>query len=95
MKRRLWNIYHHYDNDGEYGDAIPVCQHVATIAATEEEIEEFLKKWNRPRIYESPYADLWFGRVTAEMVVVQTTESIIPYDEKLFLHEDDYVIEDE
>ena len=93
MKRTLWNIYHHYDNCGENGDAIPVCEHVATIAATEEEIAEFLQKWNRPRIYESPYADLYFGHVTAEIVVVKTTESIIPYDEKLFLN--DFVIEEE
>ena len=91
----LWNIYHHYDNCGEYGDAIHVRKHVGTIAATEEEIAEFLKKWDKPRIYESPYGDLWFGHVTAEMVVAKTTQSIIPYDEKEFLYEDDYVIEEE
>ena len=96
MAKKLWNIFHVYDTDGGFGDAITQTELVGTVEATDEEIAEFVKKWNNPQVYDSPYADLYFGGVFVDEVKIENLATLIPYDAKCFLHyQDDYVIKEE
>lgn len=78
----LYNIYHCYDVDGGFGDAVPQREHVALVEATEEEIIEFLNHWDRPRVYDIPYAKLKEHHVEAEIVKIQELKDVQPYDPK-------------
>lgn len=78
-EKKLYAIYHTYDTDGGFGDAIPQTDHVATVMATEEEIKEFLDKWCKPEVYEHPYADLSCHYVHAEPVEVVELAACEPY----------------
>ena len=79
-KKQSWMITHEYDTDGGFGDAITVRDVVAIVEATEEEIDAFLKEWNKPRIYDRPYANLYEHYVTADPVEVQDLSKVVPYD---------------
>jgi len=79
----LYNIYHNYDVDGGFGDAVPASELVGTVEATPEEIAEFLKVWDKPRIYERPYSCLYHHGISAEPVtpvVVADLKTFQPYD---------------
>ena len=77
--KALWAIYGGEDVDGGYGDAIPTSWHIATVLATEDEIEAFVKKWNKPEVYDIPYDSLECHRVYAERIEIVDLESVIPY----------------
>lgn len=79
MSKKLWNVFHCYDVDGGFGDAIPAEDLVGTVEATDEEMEAFLQKWNQPEVYEHPYADLECHFVQAVEVTVQTLDGFEPY----------------
>lgn len=76
----LYNIYHIYDVDGGFGDAVEQKRHVGAVEATEKEMEEFLSIWNKPRIYDNPYSSLYHHCVKAEPVEVKPLDEIVPYD---------------
>jgi len=75
----LYNIYHAYDVDGGFGDAIGEQDYVATVEATEKEIEEFKKEWDKPRIYSRPYADLYEHSIVVEKINVVNIKDVVPY----------------
>ena len=56
--KKLYIIVHYYDVDGGFGDAIPREEVIATVWATEEETKSFLEKYDKPYVYDTPYADL-------------------------------------
>jgi len=82
MEKKLWNVYEERDEDGGFGDAIYTRIHVGTVLATDQEIEEFLKVWDKPRIYDHPYDDLYEHHVVAESISLMDIESLQPYDPK-------------
>ena len=78
-EKRMYAIYHIYDADGGFGDAVMEEDHVATVMATEEEIKVFLKKWDKPEVYEHPYDDLACHHVRAEVVELEDLNTLEPY----------------
>lgn len=94
MAVKLYNIFHAYDTDGGFGDAVPQTKLVATVWANEAEIAEFLEKWDKPQVYDQPYADLCFGHVYAEPVDVVPLSDVTPYNSEHFLGIEDFVEEE-
>ena len=78
--RKLYNIFHQFDVDGGFGDAVGKRMHVGLVKATEEEIKNFLEIWDKPRVYEHPYSDLYEHSVVAEEVKVAELKDVVPYD---------------
>ena len=78
--KHLWNVFHEYDVDGGFGDAIPQRDLVGTAFASEYEVDQYLKKWDKPEVYEKPYASLYNHGISVERAEVSPSlEEIIPY----------------
>lgn len=58
----IYNVYHKYDTDGGFGDAIPVDELVASFA-NGDDATEFVNKYSNPHIYNRPYNDLYCGEL--------------------------------
>lgn len=80
----IWAIFHCYDEDGGYGDAVPQEVMVGSCMATEQEIEEFLQKWDKPEVYDHPYDDLVCHGVRAEKIDLKELKDIKPYGDDYF-----------
>ena len=76
----FYNIFHCYDVDGGFGDAVHKRECVATVKATEKQIDNFIKEWNKPRIYERPYSCLYEHSIRVEKIEIKDINSVIPYD---------------
>ena len=59
---KVYIIRHFYDVDGGFGDAIET-EKIIAIFKTEEEAKEFVKKYENPHVYDTPYSDLYCGRL--------------------------------
>lgn len=75
----LYAIYHCYDVDGGFGDAVSQDTLVGICYATQEEIDEFLAEWDKPEVYDKPYADLYHHCVRADQLSVSELKDIVPY----------------
>ena len=53
MKRYL--VFYEYDEDGGFGDRIPVNEFIGVLEGTDEEIDNFLNVYDNPKIYSIPY----------------------------------------
>ena len=78
-QKHMYAVYHMYDTDGGFGDAIPQENMVGIVMATEEEINAFVEKWDKPEVYDRPYADLYHHIVRAEKIDITTLEELRPY----------------
>lgn len=78
-EKKLWNIYHCYGADGGFGDYVPQTVNVGTVEATEDEIKDFVDKWDQPEIYDKPYDELDCHHVYAEPVEVVALSGFEPY----------------
>ena len=59
---RLFGIYHGYDVDGGFGDA--VCQEdLLFVSNSKETAEAYAKKWDNSHVYDKPYANLYCGEL--------------------------------
>lgn len=72
----LYNVYHIYDEDGGFGDAVSMEQHVATVECTKEEIEEFIKEFDKTEAYDHPYATLECHTIRVEEARTVTMEEL-------------------
>lgn len=79
MEKKLWNIFHSYGTDGGFGDYVLQENLAGTVEATDEEIKEYLEKWNKPEIYDTPYDELDCHNVTAEEIIVKKLHELEPY----------------
>lgn len=79
MAKKSWNIFHQYDVDGGFGDPVATEDLVATVEATDEEIKEFLRVWNKPEVYSRPYCDLYHHGVQAVEVKMTKLCDVVPY----------------
>ncbi len=77
----LWAIYHGYTVDGGYGDAVWEEEMVGVVWATKSEIQEFVKKYNNPIVYDHPYDELTAHHIRAEKIKITDISSIKPYGE--------------
>ena len=73
---KVFGVFHKFDVDGGFGDAITEEELICTFD-TLEKAEEFKKKYEDPHIYECPYDDLECG----ELIVRELPSS---YDESGF-----------
>lgn len=76
-----YNIYHISDiYDGR--SSIPVQQkkYIGLVRATEEEIAEYLKIWNKPRVYYHMYDKLYEHTIAAVRVEVKELNDLQPYN---------------
>ena len=79
--KELWTIYHGYSVDGGYGDAIWEEEAIATVEATEDEINEFVKKYDNPIVYDHPYDDLTAHHIWANKIEIKDIHDVKPYGE--------------
>lgn len=93
MKKRFL-VYHAYDVDGGFGDAVGQKDCVGMIEATDEEASKYVEKYSRQYTYDHPYSALTAGTIVLEELpqLLDLDKDPIPdcrnwgYD---FSHEDD------
>ena len=103
----LYGIYHCWDTDGGYGDAIGQEQLIA-ITDSEDVASEYVKKWSKEHLYDTPYAELSCGILRYEELpelITDTSRAPHEIDEHLgwafdendprYKSEYDFVNEDE
>ena len=67
---KVYSVYHRYDVDGGFGDAVPQEEHVATFES-KTDAEMFVLKYSKPRVYAEPYNKLYCNEY-----VIRETEII-------------------
>ncbi len=75
-KMKTFGVFHIFDVDGGFGDAIPQEDLICTFNS-EEEAKDFIKKFEKPHVYDCPYQCLECGKL--ELRELPTT-----YNEKDF-----------
>lgn len=70
MEKKLFAVFHEYDVDGGFGDAVGTSDFVGCIYATDEEAKAYLEKWDKPKVYAHPYSDLYCFGVKLEEVKI-------------------------
>lgn len=83
---KIYNVVHHYDVDGGFGDAIPKSK-VLYIFSNKAEAEKFVEKYNNPHCYRKPYSELWCGELVVEEKTIYDTadelaDKVYDYDGK-------------
>lgn len=58
--KKTYDVYHIYDIDGGFGDAVYEESKVATFES-KEDAEKFVEKFNNPHVYYKPYDELNCG----------------------------------
>ena len=72
----VYGIFHCYDVDGGFGDAIPNRDLLFIINGTEEDAKAYCEKWSKPHIYDRPYAALQIGRLWYKQIMQVDPEDI-------------------
>lgn len=80
MSNNPYLVKHRYDVDGGYGDAVEKDDVVA-IFRTHEDAEAFVKRFEDPHIYDTPYNELRCGILYIEEIEY-TDPSILDTDPK-------------
>lgn len=73
---KTFGVFHKFDVDGGFGDAIPQEELICTFNSVEE-AWDFIKKYEKPHVYDCPYQCLECGQL--ELRELPTT-----YNEKDF-----------
>ncbi len=83
----MFGIYHRYDVDGGFGDAIGK-QDLIAFCESEEIAKKYCEMHDRTQVYDSPYSDLYKGTLAYEELDVPTiTEENVsesPWNEDYF-----------
>lgn len=77
----FWNLYHITD----VYDGSRITQKMTflgMVESTKEEIDQFLKEWNKPRVYYYPYDKLFEHTIVATQVKKVDLKEISPYNPK-------------
>ena len=56
----MFGVFHKYDVDGGFGDAIS-NEDLICVFKTVEEANDFVEKYENPHVYDVPYNELWCG----------------------------------
>ena len=59
---KIYQVVHHYDEDGGFGDAIPEEEIIATFESLED-ANAFVARFANPHVYDHPYQDLHCGKL--------------------------------
>ncbi len=60
---KVYGIFHEWETDGGYGDAVYRCDLIGVVN-DEETAKAYVKKYKNPHIYDMPYDDLEAGDLT-------------------------------
>lgn len=74
--KKLYMIKHVYYVDGGFGDAIYSEGVVGIVECAEEELNDFLKKYNHPVVYDEPYAYLTCHELKAEEISIKSLKEL-------------------
>lgn len=66
--KNMYAVFHWYHVDGGFGDPVYTEEMKGIVSATEEEIAEYVRKWDKPIIYEKPYGNLYKHGIRIEKV---------------------------
>lgn len=80
-EKKLYNIVHIWNGDGGFGDATYQEDVIGTTWATEEEAKEFEAKWDKPVVYDCPYAELTCHGIELREAEFVDISTFVPYDE--------------
>lgn len=82
MNKKLYAIYHVFDYGLEYGDALHTEELSGYVLATDDEIKDFIEKWNKPIVYDIPYDELRCHGIRTEEVSIfdKDISEFEPYD---------------
>ena len=72
----MFGVFHKYDVDGGFGDAIEESDLIC-VFKTVEEANDFVEKYEKPHVYDVPYCELYCG-------VLEVQELPTTYDEANF-----------
>lgn len=59
---KIYLIIHSYDVDGGFGEAVNK-EEILFATTNREDAEKYCRKYDKPFIYDSPYADLYTNRI--------------------------------
>ena len=62
---KFYGIYHCYDVDGGFGDAVGV-RDLLFISESESDAKAYAEKWSNEHVYDVPYAKLYCGALEVE-----------------------------
>lgn len=77
--KTIYNVYHLYDVDGGFGDAVGQKDLLFTTD-NKEVAEAFVSKYDNDHIYFIPYAELYRGALRIEEVNIVETYDDIPQE---------------
>lgn len=66
----IYGVYHLYDVDGGFGDAIPQ-RDLLCVFLNKEEADKFAKQYENEHVYDTPYAPLYCGTMVVEELPTQ------------------------
>lgn len=79
MSKKFYAIFHGVEEDGGFGDGVFTENMVGVVEATQEEINAFIEKWDKPIVYDEPYASLTCHHVRAEEIEICDLSTLNPY----------------
>ena len=59
---KIYQVFHAYDVDGGFGDAVPNVDLIETFVS-KEDAKDFVERFANPHIYDKPYASLECGNL--------------------------------
>lgn len=70
-------VQYHIDVDGGFGDAVETTEPIC-IFSSREMAERYVEKYSKPVVYDTPYDELYKGRLSIVEVPVLTSVDIEP-----------------
>ena len=68
--KTIYLIKHYYDVDGGFGDAVGQ-EEIIGATKNKEKAEEYVRRYNNPVVYDSPYSDLYHHALGIEELQVK------------------------
>lgn len=92
---KVFGVFHKFDVDGGFGDAITKEELICAFDSFEK-AEEFKKKYEDPHVYECPYADLECGELIVRELPTSYDESGFWWirSDQAYDDDDDYVYDE-
>ena len=88
---KIYQVFHHYDTDGGFGDAIPQAELIQSFQS-KKDAEAFVERFGNRHVYDTPYANLYCGDlwIKESEVVSEDEFDIDSYDPADFWWCEDY-----
>lgn len=92
----MFGIYHMYDVDGGFGDAVTRDDLIA-LCDDEKMANEYAERFNATHVYDTPYADLYCGELEVRdlnnlIVITKDNEHTSPWDSTIWPENNGYIV---